>query len=203
MKHGRTTTRRSLARTLDVASVAAGVLVAATVFVLVLAAVVFLRPTVRSPPRWTAETVGGLHYSVDNAWILDPSRSVDAPLGTGLPPADRRPAANRVLYAVFVGVTNETGRRLPMATDIALQDTQNREYAPVSLGPSNAYAYRPRVMAPQTHQPAPGTAAARDVSAEGSMLVFRIPRQSYVDGALQLVVRDPAHPASVSTIEIA
>jgi hypothetical protein len=205
MKDSRTSARRSAARTLGVASVAAAVVIAAAacVFVLIVAAVVFLHRTVESSPSGTESTVGGLHYRVENAWILDPNRHVDAPLAKGVPSAHTRAGEHRLLYAVFVGVTNETDRRLPMATEIALRDTRNREYAPLPLGARNAYAYRPRVMAPQTHRPAPWTASGRDLSAVGSMLVFRIPRRSYDDGPLELVVHDPAHPASMRTIQVA
>jgi hypothetical protein len=205
MKTSRTITQRSRPRTLDPAAAAVCALVAAmaTVFVLFVVAVVFVHRTVQTSPSGTEETVGGLHYHVDNAWILDPSRSVDAPLAKGLARAATRARGHRLLYAVFVGVTNETDRRLPMATDIALRDARNREYAPVHLGRENAFAYRPVVMAPQTHQPAPSTPAANDLSAVGSMLVFRIPQRSYDDGPLELVVHDPAHPASVSTIQVA
>jgi hypothetical protein len=204
MTHSRTTAQR-FPRTIDPAAVAVLALVGAiaTVFVLFVAAVVFVHRTVQTSPSGTEETIGGLHYHVDNAWILDPKQSVDAPLAKGLPRADTRAGGHHLLYAVFVGVTNETGRRLPMATDVELRDTRNREYGPLPLGRDNAYAYRPVVMAPQTHQPAPSTPAARNLSAVGSMLVFRIPRRSYDDGPLELVVHDPAHPASVSTIQVA
>jgi hypothetical protein len=205
MTSSHTTAQRPGRRTIDPAAAAVCVLVAAmaTVFVLAVAAVILVHRTVQTTPAGNEETIGGLHYHVDNAWILDPTRSVNAPLAKGLPPSATRTRGRRLLYAVFVGTTNETDRRLPMATDIALRDTRNRVYAPLPLGRSNAFAYRPRVMAPRTHRPAPSTAAGRDLSALGSMLVFRIPRRSYRDGPLELVVRDPAHPTSVSTIQVA
>jgi hypothetical protein len=199
------TAQHSPVRAIGVAGVATLVFVAAaaTVLVLLAAAVVFVHRTVQASPSGTEETVGGLHYSVENAWILTPSRSVDAPLAKGLPSADTRAGGDHLLYAVFVDVTNETDRSLPMASEIALRDTRNREYAPLALGAGNAYAYRPGVIAAQTHRPAQGTAAGRDLSAEGSMLVFRVPRRSYNDGPLELVVHDPAHPASARTIQVA
>jgi hypothetical protein len=205
MKKSRTPAQHPPVRTFNAAAVAVCVLVAAlaTAFALLVTAVVFVHRTVQTTPSGTEETVGGLHYHVDNAWILDPSRSVDGPLAKGLRSADTRARGHRLLYAVFVGVTNQTGSRLPMATDFALRDTRNREYSPLPLGHENAYAYRPRVMAPRTHRPAPWTAAGRNLSAEGSMLVFRIPRRSYNDGPLELVVHDPVHPASVRTIQVA
>jgi hypothetical protein len=205
MKDSRTNLRRSAAGTTWVATVAAAAVIAATVCVsvLIFAAVVFVRPSVQTVPSGTGKTVGGLRYSVANAWILHPQRSVDARLAKGLPSIDRRLSGHQLLYAVFVGVTNTTDRSRPMASDIALRDTLNREYAPVPLGAENAYAYRPHVMAPKTRRPAPSSPAGRDLSAEGSMLVFRVPRQAYDGGPLELVVHDPAHPDSVSTIEVA
>jgi hypothetical protein len=205
MTSSHTTAQRPGRRTIDPAAAAVCVLVAAmaAVFVMVVAAVILVHRTVQTTPSGNEATIGGLHYHVDNAWILDPTRGVDAPLAKGLPRSAAHTSRRRILYAVFVGVTNETHRRLPMATDIALRDTRNRVYAPLPLSRSNAFAYRPRVIAPQTHRPAPGTAAGRDLSAVGSMLVFRIPRRSYRDGPLELVVRDPAHPTSVTFLQLA
>ena len=104
---------------------------------------------------------------------------------------------------MFVGATNESDRRLRWRAHIELRDTRNREYTPLPLRHDNGFAYRPVVMAPQTHQPASSTAAAKDLSAVGSMLLFRISRRSYDDGPLELLVRDPARPASVRTIQVA
>jgi hypothetical protein len=197
--------RKRTHRTVGIAGGATLLLAAAAacVFVMVAAAVVFVHRTVRTTPTGTEETVGGLHYSVDNAWILNPDRKVDAQVAKGLPVAARRANRRQLLYAVFVGVTNETDRGLRMAKDIELRDVLNREYAPLPLGRENAYAYRPRVVEPQTHRPAQWTAPGRDLSAVGSMLVFRIPRQAYAGGPLELVVHDPAHPDSVRTIQVA
>jgi hypothetical protein len=175
---------------------------ALTVLALFAAAVVFLHPTVEAAPQDDAATVGGLHYTVTNAWVLDPQRRVDAQVARGLSAADRHLPADQVLYAVFVGVTNETGRRLPMARHIVLRSATNREYAPLALGAGNRYAYRPRTVAPQTHRPAPWTPAGQDLSAEGRMLVFRIPRRAYDDGSLELLIRDPHDPAAVRAVEV-
>jgi hypothetical protein len=118
-------------RTPPLGALAAGLFLASSACALVLlaAAVVFLHPTVNAQPQQTAATVGDLHYAVNNAWILDPRRSVDAQVARGLPANDRKLGPDELLYAVFVGVTNETGRRLPMATHFALRDVTNRDYA--------------------------------------------------------------------------
>jgi hypothetical protein len=185
-------------------AVGAGVFVAAAASLLVLlaAAVVFIHPTVNAAPEQNTATVGGLHYAVNDAWVLDPRRRVDAQVARGLPASVRKPAADRLLYAVFVGVTNETTRRLPMATHVTLRDVTNHEYAPVPLGHRNRYAYRARSMAPQSHRPAPWTPAARDISADGLMLVFQIPRRAYENGPLELLVRDPVDPATVASLQV-
>lgn len=175
---------------------------AATLFVLLGAAVVFVHPTVEAAPAQNTATVGGLHYAVENAWVLDPRRRVDAEVARGLPAAARRPAPDKLLYAVFVGVTNETARPLPMAPHVTLRDVTNRDYDPLRLGPGNRYAYRARTMPPQSHRPAPWTPAARDLSADGLMLVFRIPRRAYEDGPLELLVRDPVDPATAASLQV-
>jgi hypothetical protein len=199
------TYRSAVRRTAASPSIAACILlgVAACLVALLAAAVIFIRPTLDAAPAQTSATVGGLHYSVNNAWVLHPRRDVEAGVAEGLPSSARRLGAHNLLYAVFVGVTNESGRRLLMASEFALRDTRNREFAPIRLRPRNAFAYRPRVMAPKTHRPAPWTAAGRDLAADGLMLVFRIPRRSYNDGPLELVVHDPRQPASVRTLQMA
>lgn len=186
------------------AAIGAGLFLAASACVLLLlgAAVVFLHPTVRAEPTQDSATVGGLHYTVNNAWLVDPQWRVDAPIARGLPASDRKLGPDELLYAVFVGVTNETGRRLPMARQFALLDATNHEYPPAPLGEDNRYAYRPHVMAPQTHRPAPWTPAGQDMTAEGLMLVFRIPRSAYNNGGLELVVHDPAHPATTHALPV-
>jgi hypothetical protein len=181
------------------------VFVAATAcVVLCLAAlVVFVRPTVAGARDQTTVTVGGLHYSVNNAWVLDPRRRVDAAVAEGLPRRDRKLPADELLYAVFVGVTNETDTPRPMASQIALRDTRNIEYRLAALAAENEYAYRPVVLRGKSHLPAPSSPAASDMSAEGMMLLFRIPRRSYRDGPLELVLHDPGHPSSVATVQTA
>jgi hypothetical protein len=192
-------------RTMTPGGLAAYAFVAASACLLVVlaAAVIFLRPSISAAPNVTAATVDELHYSVNNAWVLHPRRPVEAGLARGLPSGDAKLGRHQLLFAVFLGVTNETDRRLPMATSFALRDTRNREYSPTSLGPRNAFAYRPGLIAPETHRPAPWTPAGRYLTADGLMLVFRIPRRSYDDGPLELVVHDPLHPATVRTIQTA
>jgi hypothetical protein len=185
-------------------TIGAGVFLATSACLLLIlgAAVVFVHPTVSVARPQNATTVGGLHYDITNAWILDPRRRVDADVARGLPTSDQNVGPNELLYAVFVGVTNESDRRLPMATDVALVDGTNHEYAPVPLGAANRFAYRPRPMAPQTHRPAQWTPAGKSMSAEGLMLVFRIPRSAYEAGSLELVVHDPGHPETTRSLEV-
>lgn len=172
---------------------------ALVVFLLGAAAVAFVRPTVSREPAQSAVTVGGLRYSVTNAWILDPRRKVDAKVAAGVPAR----GAHELLYAVFVRVADDTARARPLTSDIALRDTRNREYEPERIAAANRYAYRPAVVTAGSHLPAADSPAARDLAAGGLMLVFRIPRRSYDDGPLQLVVHDPAHPGSVRTVQAA
>jgi hypothetical protein len=198
------TTDRS-ARTDPPYGLAAAVAIAAAVVVVVALAtlVIFVRPAVGGQRDQTTVTAGGLHYSVNNAWVLDPRRPIDASVARGLPPADRDLPPDELLYAVFVGVTNEHDAPLPMASDIALRDMLNVEYAPTPLGPGNEYAYRPAILQGKAHLPAPGTPAGSDLSADGLLLVFRIPRRSYENGPLRLLLRDPLRPGSVQTVQTA
>jgi hypothetical protein len=200
-----TRTRPRARRPLPLAGLTAAVGMGATVcvFLLVAAAVIFVGPTVASSPTQTTATTDGLHYSVNNAWVLDPHRPVDARVAEGLPARDAHLPPDELLYAVFVGVTNDTSKPRQMASDIALRDTRNLEYAPTRMAPDNRFAYEPAVLNGKSQLPAPGTPAQADISANGLMLVFRIPRRSYADGPLQLVLHDPRQPSSVQTVQIA
>jgi len=204
--HGPTTRARSRApRALPLAGLAAAVAMgaAACVFLIVAAALIFVRPAVAGQPPQTDVTLDGLHYSVNNAWILDPRRRVDARVAAGLPASDAHLPPDQLLYAVFVGITNETRTPRQMVSDVALRDTRNREYAPTRMAPDNRFAYEPAVLQGKSHLPAPGTPAGTDISADGLMLVFRVPRRSYEDGPLELVLHDPGHPRTVKTVQIA
>jgi hypothetical protein len=173
------------------------------VFLLVAAALILVRPAVASAPGQSTATVDGLRYTVNNAWILDPHRRVDAKLAEGLPASDAHLPPDELLFAVFVGVTNETGSPRRMVSDIALRDTSNRNYAPTRLAPDNRFAYAPTVLHGKSHVPASGAPAETDISADGLMLVFRIPRRAYTDGPLQLLLHGPRQPGSVHALPIA
>jgi hypothetical protein len=173
------------------------------VFLIVAAAMAVVHPSVNREARHNTVTVGGLQYSINNAWILNPHRAVDRTIAQGLPARDRHLRAGEALYAVFLGVDNPTGRARPMASDLALRDLANREYAPTPIARGNPYAYEPSVLAAGAQLPASDSPAGRDISADGLMLVFRIPRSSYENGPLQLLVHDPAHPDSVWTVQAA
>jgi hypothetical protein len=181
-------------------SLPARALIAATMFLTILlaTAVIFIHRSVSPGADMSSATVGGLHYSIENAWLLDPGRSVEAGLTKGLRASGS--GGGRLLYGVFVGVTNETARPLRMASDIVLRDVDNRDYAPVPLPRDNRFAYRAGAMAPQTHRPPPSSPAGRYLDADGLLLAFRIPRSAYEAGSLELVLHDPEHPASVRTV---
>jgi hypothetical protein len=198
-------TRRRDRPQVPVASLAAvvGIGAALCVLLVIAAAVITVRPAVAGEADPTAETVGGVRYSVNNAWILHPRRAVDANVAKGLPAGDAHLPQDQLLYAVFLGVSNETGTPRQMASDIALRDTTYREFAPERMAPDNRFAYRPTVVGAKSQLPAPGTPGATDLSAGGLMLVFRIPRRSYDDGPLQLVLHNPQRPGSVQTVETA
>lgn len=166
-----------------------------------LAAVVFLHPTVSGKSQPTSVQVGGLRYDIRNAWVLDPSRSVDAELAVGLPRDARGLPDDELLYAAFVRVSNGTGSPHPMAADVELRDTRNLDYQALPVAARNRFAYAPVSVKGGSHVPAVGTAAQSDLATEGLMLLFRIPRRSYDDGPLELVLHDPLHPHTVATLE--
>jgi hypothetical protein len=153
-------------------------------------------------PDFRVVQVGGVEYEAVQGRLLDLAHPVDRTIAAGLPAAQRRRKAGETLFGTFIAVTNDSAAPLPTARRIELRDQFGQVYRPLPLPVSNPYAYSQRRLRPGTRIPALGSVADDDLAAAGRLLVFRIPRQAYENEALELVIHDPAAPATTATLII-
>ena len=146
----------------------------------------------------SAGTVGGLEYHAGLGRPVDPANPVDARIVKGL--GDRKVPKRDVLFGAFVSVTNPSHRPLISAARIDLRDDAMRVYRPLSLPEANRFGYRPVRLAPGATVPRQRTPAADNLAAGGRLLLYRVPAWQYRNGTFELIVHDPARPASTRTI---
>jgi hypothetical protein len=145
-------------------------------------------------PDYRVVRAGGIEYESMLARPIRPENAVDRQIVKGLSAADRRRRGRTLLFGAFVAVTNDSSRAVRTAHGIVLRDESNRDYQSLSLPASNAYAYRPRVISPNTRLPSVGSPADSNLAATGFLLLYRIPAEVYENGVLELVIHDPLHP---------
>jgi hypothetical protein len=143
---------------------------------------------------------GPLDYHVQGSRVLEPGLEPDRSYLKGLPSDVAQPTGKEVWFAVFVRVENKTQSAARSSEDFEIRDTQNKVFRPVTLNPNaNPFTYRSTVLRPNQALPVPDSAADFD-SFSGSMLLFKIPLDSYQNRPLEFRVRsaDGAKPAEAS-----
>jgi hypothetical protein len=183
------------ARFVRVTAIAGIVLVVAG---LALAAV---RHEASSPAMTTAEA-GGLLYTYGASRPLDPHDPDDREILRGIPAAQRPLPRGEEWFGVFLAAYNPQRRALPTARRFVLVDTDGHRFAPEQRLGDNAYAYRPTDVGPGLRYPPDGSAAARNLTTEGALLLFRIPQASYEYGTLELRLTDPAATGPPASLRV-
>lgn len=141
--------------------------------------------------------VGPLQYQVQISRQLNPTNVEDKSYLTGVGPFDRALGKDNVWFAVFIRVENDGEKAAISAKDFELRDTQEHTFTPLALARTNAFAYRPSVVAPHEEfnvngiNPAPDSAASEGPT-QGALLLFKVPRSTLVNRPLELVISDPA-----------
>jgi hypothetical protein len=158
------------------------------------------KPKAVAAPGDSAGTVGGLEYRAVLGRPVDPANPVDARIVKGLAPRDRHLPKRDVLLGAFVSVTNPSHRPLTSAARIDLRDDAMHLYRPLSLPDANRFAYRPVRLAAGATVPRQRTPAADDLAAGGRLLLYPVPAWQYRNGTFELVVHDPARPASTRRV---
>ena len=136
--------------------------------------------------------LGGLTYQAPEARPLDPGNPVDAEILRGVPAVRRPLPSGDEWYGVFLTASNPSSRLLPSARQFGLVDVDGHRF-PEERGLGHSpYAYRPQAVAAGATYPPDSSAAARNLTAQGGLLLFRVPRTSVDYGALELRISDQA-----------
>jgi hypothetical protein len=137
---------------------------------------------------------------VQGSRVLEPGLQPDKSYLKGLPSDVAKPTGTEVWFAVFLRVENRTKSPARSSEDFEIVDTQDKRYRPITLNPSaNPFTYQSTVLGPNQVLPVPDSAADFD-SFSGSMLLFKIPLNSYQNRPLEFRVHsaDGTAPAEAS-----
>jgi hypothetical protein len=101
-------------------------------------------------------------------------------------------------YGVFIQVCNDYNHVPHASTPVSnfrIIDTENKQYDPMPLPPSDVFAYRPRPLSAKECVPTPGSAPATGPIG-GSLLLFKLPVSSIENRPLDLEI-NPQGPGPV------
>ena len=134
-------------------------------------------------------SLGELKYQVQISRQLNPDDLQDRQYLVGVPEDERELAEDEVWFAVFLQVENEASEALRPSAHVSVHDTQNEVYEPLPLGEANLFAYRPsQPIPPGEIIPLPDT-AAYDTPIRGSLLLYKLTRQSLDNRPLELEIK--------------
>jgi hypothetical protein len=170
----------------------AGIALIVATFVLEITGHEQKRPPAIGAPTQDAVAVGGLTYESPESRPLDPSNPVDRAILRGVPPVRRPLPRSEEWFGVFLTVSNPGRHVLSAARRFTLVDVDGRRFRPEHRLADDAYAYRPTTVPPGRSYPPAASAAARNLTAQGALVLFRIPRASDDFGSLELRIADPA-----------
>jgi hypothetical protein len=144
-------------------------------------------------PKTTAETEGlyldinGLKYQIEMSRYMNPNDVEDAEYLVGLPEGTEPPGEDEIYFGVWVRVENvsETETR-PAASEWEIHDTQDNVFRPIPLDVDiNPFAFDPVDVPPKTVLPLASSAAGQG-PIQGSLLLFKIPNDSFQNRPLEL-----------------
>ncbi len=135
--------------------------------------------------------VGPLKYQVQVSRQLNEHDIQDEAYLTGVPDAERELKPDEVWFGVFLRVQNETDEAIAPSGDIKIVDTQEEEFRPLSLEPTNLFAYRSTEPIPANDTlPLPDTPAF-DTPIQGSLLLFKLTLTALGNRPLELEIEEP------------
>ena len=131
-------------------------------------------------------TLGGLKYQVQISRQLNPFDTEDRAYVQGVD--DTTPLGQDAWFGVFMRVQNPTDRALFATSDFEIHDTQGNVYRPLPLPATNEFRYEAQEVQPDNMLPAPGSPAFNG-PIRGSLLLFRLKRESFENRPLELIIR--------------
>ncbi|HEX2085979.1 MAG TPA: hypothetical protein VHF89_09880 [Solirubrobacteraceae bacterium] len=141
---------------------------------------------------------GGLVYRAMDARTLDPHNPVDRRILRGVPAVQRPLRRGEAWFGVFLMVTNPGHAPLRSTGRLSLVDAGGRRFAAQRLPRDGGYAYRAGVIAAGGRYPRNDSAPARNLAAQGALVLFRVPRRAVQDGSLALTIGSGATSIAVS-----
>jgi len=139
--------------------------------------------------------VGKLKYQVEISRQLNPDAiPEDKTFVSDVSPQDAKLGPDELWFAVFVRVENPTGDLQPPATDFTITDTLGNQYRPVTVGSLNPFAYTSAPLPPHGVKPGPDSVAGENTSIGGSLLLFRLKRETLDNRPLELTIRTTSPP---------
>jgi hypothetical protein len=145
--------------------------------------------------------VGPLIYEVQLSRQLSGFDTEDAAYLQGLPPLQSALSAGQEWFAVFLQVYNNTSRPLPAASDVTVSDTQGNVYSPLTLGPTNQFAYRAETVPPKGRLPVPDSTAAAGPT-QGALLLYKLRFLSLNNRPLTITIVDPSDSSQRASAEL-
>jgi hypothetical protein len=146
--------------------------------------------------------LGEAKYQVQLSKQLNPALPDDGPYLQDINSSEDRLEGDQVWFAVWMRVENESDDEpIESATDFVIRDTQENEYLPVSIEPTNEWSYQPTRIAPKRIYPGPNTPAG-ERSPNGAMLLFRVSRPSLDNRPLELEVTGPEGERAIVDLDV-
>jgi hypothetical protein len=145
--------------------------------------------------------VGPLVYEVQISRELNPYDTEDSSYLLGLAPAQLALHPGEEWFAVFLQVYNNSSLPHPVATNLTITDAEGNTYYPLTLGPSNLFAYRAGLVPAGGRFPALNTVAADDPT-QGALLLYKIKVLSLNNRPFTLKIVDPGDSAQSASAEL-
>jgi hypothetical protein len=142
---------------------------------------------------------GPLQYQVQISRILNPSDPEDSAYLKGIAdPLERELGRDEEWFGVFLRVNNRTDDQTASSTpELSIVDTTGERFEPVEMdAEANPLVYRPQPLGPKAEQP-DAESIARSAPTQGSLVLFKIPRQNLENRPLVLDIEGPGEPAEV------
>jgi hypothetical protein len=140
--------------------------------------------------------VGGLTYQVQISRYLNAGNIDDREYLIGAP-SDLQ-TGKQIWFGIWMRVKNYSDETLTPTTDFTITDTLNHQFTPVTLPPTNVFAYRPAPLGHSSVYPTPNSAASSGVI-QGSLVLFKLDESSIANRPLILhIASGTAEPATVS-----
>lgn len=131
--------------------------------------------------------VEGAKYQVQLSKQLNPALPEDGPYLRDINTSENRLEGDQVWFAVFMRVENDSENTITSAKRFVIRDTQENEFLPVTIEPTNEWSYQPVTLAPKDVYPGPNTPAG-ERAPMGALLLFRINRPSLDNRPLELEI---------------